>query len=83
MKMTEAGEGGQHEHLERGLQRDRPFEEEAGQAVARQRGDLEPDEQVEQVGGQRGPDQRGEQQLEEAGVAAELARAELAAATTA
>ena len=74
----EAREGRQDEHLERRLERDRAFEEEAGQAVARERGDLEPDEQVEEVGGQRRPDQRGEQELEEAGVAAELARRELA-----
>ena len=50
----------------------------AGQPVAGQRGDLEPDEQVEQVGGQRRPDQRGEQQLEQAGVPAQLARPEAA-----
>jgi hypothetical protein len=38
----------------------RAFEEEPGQPVARQRRDLEPDEEVEQVAGQRGADQRRE-----------------------
>ena len=51
----EAGERGQDQHLESGLERDRPLQEEAGQPVAGERSHLEPDEQVEEVGGQRRP----------------------------
>ncbi len=55
-----------------------PLQEEAGQPVTGQRGHLEPDEQVDQVGGERRRDQRGEDQLEQAGVAAQFARPQAA-----
>jgi hypothetical protein len=73
-KDGEAGQRGQHQDLERRLQRDWPLEEEAGEPVARQRRDLEPHEEVDQVRRQRRADERGEQQLVQAGVSAELAR---------
>ena len=75
---AETRQGSEHKDFERGLQRDRPFQEEPGQSVAGQSRDLEPDEKVEQVRGQRRPDQRGQQQLEQARVTAQLARAETA-----
>ena len=74
----EARQRGQGNDLERGLQGDRAFQEEAGKPIAGQRGDLEPDEQVEQVGGERRADQCGDHQLEQAGITAQFARAEAA-----
>jgi hypothetical protein len=74
----EAGQGGQDQDLERGLQGDGPLQEESGQPVTGERRHLEPDEQVDHVGGQRGADHGGDQQLEQAGVPAELAAAQAA-----
>ena len=74
----EAGQRGQRQDLEGGLQGDRAFQEERGEPVTGQRGDLEPDEQVDQVRRERCPDQCGDHQLEQAGITAQFARPQAA-----